>query len=331
MSKKEKNLFFAISALILIATLVAIIIHFQTPRIFIKGFVDLKDVQEYKTYFETQINTYAANPTWNPNSLFNTKNQPEIAGEASIVVDLNSGKVLAEKNADEKREIASLVKIMTAIIALEHKDLTDEIIISKKAASIGENTINLTEGETYTLKELLYGLILHSGNDAAYAISEGVVGENVIDTKDKIETFTTWMNIKAKELGLTNTYFADPSGLDDASYSTPRDLVKLTTYALKHQTFRKIVKTVETELTGQNHKYVYLYNQTNLLTTYPGVYGVKTGYTEKAGLCLITYAHNEGVELIGVVLNSTDRRGDMIQLLDYGFSSLEIKIAHNLL
>lgn len=331
MFKKEKSKSFVISVPILIIALVAIVNHFQPSRTLIRGVINLENTKEYKTYLQSRLYTYLTNPTWNPTIGFNLENQPQIAGKASILVELNSGKVLAEKNADEKREIASLVKVMTAIVALEHKNLSDEIEISKEAASVGENTMGLTENEIYTLEELLYGLILHSGNDAAYAIAESVVGDKVIESKTQIETFTTWMNIKAKELGLKNTYFADPSGLDDASYSTPRDLVKLTRYALKNPTFREIIKTVDKELVSEKHKYVYLYNQTNLLTTYPGVYGVKTGYTEKAGLCLITYAQKDGVELVGVVLNSIDRRGDMIRLLDHGFSSLKIEIQHNLL
>jgi serine-type D-Ala-D-Ala carboxypeptidase (penicillin-binding protein 5/6) len=139
------------------------------------------------------------------------------------------------------------------------------------------------------------------------------------------------MNIKAQELGLNDTYFADPSGLENNSYSTPYDLVKLTRYALKNPEFRKIVKTVEIEFKSKGHKDMYLYNQTNLLTTYPGAAGVKTGYTGKAGMCLITYAENNGVELIGVVLKSDDRRGDMILMLDHGFSTLGVAVEHNLL
>jgi D-alanyl-D-alanine carboxypeptidase len=181
----------------------------------------------------------------------------------------------------------------------------------------------LTTGEVYTLKELLYGLLLNSGNDAAYAIADGVAGDT--------STFVEWMNIKAKEIGLENTEFKDPSGLDDNTYSTAQDLIKLSRYAMKHDLFREIVKTYNIELTSDTHKYVYLENATNLLTSYPGVAGVKTGYTEEAGLCLVTYASNNGHEIMGVVLKSIDRKGDMILMLDHGFGTLGVEVHHNLL
>jgi D-alanyl-D-alanine carboxypeptidase (penicillin-binding protein 5/6) len=213
---------------------------------------------------------------------------------------------------------------MTALVALEHGNLEQRVVISEKAASVGENAMGISAGESYSLKELLYGMLLNSGNDAATAIAEGTAGNE--------EMFVRWMNIKATEIGLTNTYFADPSGLNDASYSTAEDLVTLTHFALKHDEFRNAVKTVEEEYPYSDaHKYIYLSNQTNLLTTYPGVLGVKTGYTEEAGLCLVTYAVNEGRELIGVVLNSVDRKGDMIRMLDSSFSGLGVNVEHNLL
>jgi D-alanyl-D-alanine carboxypeptidase (penicillin-binding protein 5/6) len=183
--------------------------------------------------------------------------------------------------------------------------------------------MGITEGEIYTVEELLYGLILHSGNDSAYALAEGTAGS--------VEEFTKWMNFKAKELGLLNTYFADPSGLDDSTYSTAYDLARLTEYALLNTEFRRISKTRELEIYSDTHKYMFLENQTNLLTSYPGVEGVKTGYTEEAGLCLITYSRNNGVELVGVVLNSLDRKGDMVLMLDFGHSEYNMFFDHHLL
>jgi D-alanyl-D-alanine carboxypeptidase (penicillin-binding protein 5/6) len=184
--------------------------------------------------------------------------------------------------------------------------------------------MGISAGEIYSLRELLYGMLLNSGNDAATAVAEGVAEDE--------KTFVEWMNIRASELGLINTYFADPSGLDDSSYSTAEDLTVLAHFALEHEEFRNIVRTVEKEYSySEEHKYISLYNQTNLLTTYPGVLGVKTGYTEEAGLCLVTYAVNEGREIIGVVLNSIDRKGDMIRMLDSGFSGMGIRVEHHLL
>jgi D-alanyl-D-alanine carboxypeptidase (penicillin-binding protein 5/6) len=254
---------------------------------------------------------------------FGTANQPLIAGNSALMVDLNTNKILYEKNSNQRMKIASLTKIMTAIIALEHKDYNEKIYVTRHAAYIGEDTMYLTTGEVYTLKELLYGLLLNSGNDAAYAIADGVAGDT--------STFVEWMNIKAKEIGLENTEFKDPSGLDDNTYSTAQDLIKLSRYAMKHDLFREIVKTYNIELTSDTHKYVYLENATNLLTSYPGVAGVKTGYTEEAGLCLVTYASNNGHEIMGVVLKSIDRKGDMILMLDHGFGTLGVEVHHNLL
>ncbi len=245
--------------------------------------------------------------------------QPEISAESGLVVDINSGQIVFEKNSTKKMKIASLVKIMTAVVALEHKNLDERIVVSEKAAGIGENTMGISEGEVYTLEELLYGLLLNSGNDSAYAIAEGVAGS--------ADDFVDWMNIKAKELSLNNTEFFDPSGLNDDTYSTAVDLVKLSRYAMQNEDFKRIVGTVEFELPySERHKYLYLENQTNLLTTYPGVGGVKTGYTEEAGYCLVTYAKNEGIELIGVVLNSVNRKFDMLNLLNFGFGVYGIEV-----
>ena len=289
----------------------------------IRGYIPDSKINGKQMYSQTKINSYEPEPEWWPADKFETSNQPEISGHSGLLVDLNTGHVLFEKNSNEKMKIASLAKIMTAVVALEHKKLDSKMYVSKKVAGIGENSMQIDEGEIYTLEELLYGLILHSGNDSAYAIAEGAAGNS--------DRFVEWMNFKAKEIGLANTHFTDPSGLDDSAYSTATDLVKLTRYALKNPEFRNIVKTVEKELTSDTHKYIYLYNQTNLLTTYPGVAGVKTGYTEEAGLCLVTYANNEGKEVVGVVLNSVDRKGDMILMLDHGYQTLGVNVEHNLL
>lgn len=265
-------------------------------------------------YEKTIINSYNPEPLWSPGAPFGISDQPVISGESGLLVDLNTGRVLFEKNSSKKLKIASLTKIMTAIVALEHKDINSKIYVTRTAAYVGENTMYLTNGEIYTLKELLLGLMLNSGNDAAYAIAHGVAGDT--------QTFVKWMNLKAEELGLQNTVFADPSGLDDGNESTAQDLVKLSRYAMKNPIFAEIVKTQTAELESETHKYVFLENQTNLLSTYPGVEGIKTGYTEAAGLCLVTYANYEGNRVIGAVLKSNDRKGDMILMLNHGFGSL---------
>jgi len=293
---------------------------FAFRKLFTREIVIKEDLSE-KKYYTSLLRSENLGSEWEPGEMLevNLEDQPEISAESGLVVDINSGKIVFEKNSKEKMKIASLVKIMTAVVALEHKNLDERIVVSKKSAGVGENTMGISEGEVYTLEELLYGLMLNSGNDSAYAISEGVAGN--------AEDFVDWMNIKAKELSLNDTEFFCPSGLNDETYSTAVDLVKLSRYAMQNEDFRRIVGTVDFELPySERHKYLYLENQTNLLTTYPGVGGIKTGYTEEAGYCLVTYAKNEGVELIGVVLNSVNRKFDMLNLLNFGFGVYGIEV-----
>ena len=201
---------------------------------------------------------------------------------------------------------------MTAVIALENKRQDDRYYVSKSNL-VGENSMGLTPGEVLTLEELLYGLILPSGNDAAEVLASNYPGGRA--------EFVKAMNDKASSLGLENTNFTNPSGLegDGKQYSTAYDLLVITRYAIKNfPLFREVVATVEKEIPySEDHKYFYLYNETNLLTSYPGIRGVKTGYTPEAGLCLVTYLDYEGHEIIGVLLGSQNRRQEMKDLLDY--------------
>ena len=294
--------------------------YFIFKKVFVEEIVVQEDMTE-KNYYSTLLKTGGLPSDWGPGEVFGIEGQPEITGESAILVDINSGKILYEKNSTKKMKIASLVKIMTALVALEHKNLDEEIIVTYRASDIGENTMALSSGEVYTLEELLYGLVLNSGNDAAYAIAEGVGGS--------VETFVKWMNMKVEELNMNDTEIFDPSGLNDETYSTAVDLVKLSRYVMQNDDFRRIAGTFSIELPySEKHKSLYLENQTNLLTTYPGVGGIKTGYTEEAGLCLVTYAKNEDVELIGVVLNAVNRKFDMIVTLDYGYSLFGIELEH---
>jgi len=250
-------------------------------------------------------------------------NLPNLSARNDIFIDLDSKKSIFQKDPEQIVPIASLTKVMTAIIAVEHYKLNGEIVISNRASEVGENSMGLTNGEVYTLNELLYGLVLNSGNDSAVAIAEGVAGSE--------ENFVSWMNEKAKELGLKNTFFADSSGLSPKNVSTSYDLALLSSYALKYPELTTIFSTYEYEIPyNAKHKYLFLQNQTNLLTTYPGVKGIKTGYTEEAGLCLITYAENNGKKILGIILGSLDRRGDAIIGLNYSFSNLGVFINYKI-
>ena len=273
--------------------------------------------KEKIAYEATFLNKEDQNPqgvVFNP-LIVENNSFPEVSARNAFFVNLTNDEIVFSKDSKQKVPIASLVKIMTAVVAVEHVKLVSGFPVSQKAATTGENAMGISEGEIYTLEELLYGLVLNSGNDSAVAIAEGVAGDE--------ENFVSWMNTKAQELGLLDTKFSDASGLnanEKEYYSTAYDLAVLTEYALNKPVLAKIFSTFEYEIPWSGkHKYLYLQNQTNLLTTYPGVKGVKTGYTEEAGLCLVTYSENGGQKILGVILGSQDRKGDAIILLNYSF------------
>ncbi|HHW31919.1 MAG TPA: D-alanyl-D-alanine carboxypeptidase [Clostridiaceae bacterium] len=237
---------------------------------------------------------------------------PVINAQAAVVMDMDSGRVLFEKNAYSRRAMASTTKIMTAILAVENGNLNDEVTISKRAASIRGSTIGLQEGDKLTLKELLYGLMLSSGNDAAIAIAEHI--------GSSVEEFAKMMTKKAYQIGARNTCFINPHGLDtDGHYTTAYDMALIARYALNNPIINEIVKTQKIQ-----SSFGTLYNTNELLGVYPGADGVKTGYTGKAGRCLVASATRNGHRLISVVLGSPTR-GARAQsskdILDYAFST----------
>lgn len=240
---------------------------------------------------------------------------PKIEAGAAIVVDMKSGRVLYEKNAHTRRAIASTTKIMTAIVAIEKGNLDDKVKVSKKAASIRGSTIHLKAGEELTLKELLYGLMLRSGNDAAIAIAEHIGGS--------VEGFAALMNEKVKELGLKNTQFVTPHGLDTPGhYSTAYELAQIARYALNNPTFSQIVGTQNINAAGRS-----FYTTNEMLGAYPGADGVKTGYTGQAGRCLVTSATRNDMRFISVVLNCssrTVRAQSSRAILDYAFNNYSL-------
>lgn len=245
-------------------------------------------------------------------------NPPTLTAIAALSYDVTGSKTIYAYNESKRVPMASLTKIMTAIVALENDSPTSLYTVSKNAAGVGENVMGLTAGEQLTLKDLLYGMMLPSGNDAAEVIAEG--------SKFGRSGFIYQMNKKAESLGLNNTHFTNPSGLegDGAQYSTAIDLLILSRYAMKNPNFAKIVGTYEYEIPETStNKYFLLRNDTNLLTSYPGVKGIKTGFTWEAGMCLVTYYQRDGITIISILLNSQDRRGEMKTLLDYSIRKLE--------
>jgi serine-type D-Ala-D-Ala carboxypeptidase (penicillin-binding protein 5/6) len=243
----------------------------------------------------------------------------DITAKSALIYDISKDNVIFEKEPDKKLPMASLTKIMTAIIALENKLHNNSYLVTEESL-VGENSMGLTAGEVMKMEDLLYGLLLPSGNDAAEVLASNYPTGR--------EGFITAMNQKAESLGLKNTNFTNPSGLqgDGNQYSTAYDLLVITRYALENfSLFAKVVSTAEHTIPQTRyHKAYKLYNETNLLTTYEGVKGVKTGFTDEAGLCLVTYLDYKGHKIVAIILNSADRRAEMRNLLDYALSAYGI-------
>jgi serine-type D-Ala-D-Ala carboxypeptidase (penicillin-binding protein 5/6) len=242
---------------------------------------------------------------------------PDLAPSAyaAILMDANSGRVLYEKEADKKLLIASITKIMTAILAIKKKKgkLTDLVTIGPNAVGVEGSSIYLKVGQKIPLRSLLYGLMLRSGNDAAVAIAEYIAGS--------VPKFADMMNQKAKELGMTHSHFMNPTGLDQPGhYSSARDMAKLTAYAMRDGDFRKIVSTkvITVPWPGEAGGRTFR-NKNKLLTLYPYANGVKTGFTKKARRTLVSAARRDGVQLIAVTLNDPNDWNDAINMFKYGF------------
>ncbi|MBM7564441.1 D-alanyl-D-alanine carboxypeptidase family protein [Paenibacillus sacheonensis] len=241
----------------------------------------------------------------------------------AALVDVESGRILYSHNGDKPMLIASLTKIMTAIVAIEHGKLSDMVETSARAAGKEGSSIYLRRGEKMSLHNMLYGLMLRSGNDAATAIAEHVGGSE--------EGFVHMMNAKAELLGLANTQFMNPSGLDaNGHYSSANDLAKLTAYALKNPVFKEIVKTKSKSAPNPNDPWDYVWkNKNKMLAMYEGADGVKTGYTKKSLRCLVSSATRSGQQLVAVTINDRNDWNDHMHMLNYGFTYFPLsEIAH---
>lgn len=245
--------------------------------------------------------------------------EPTINSRAAIVYDRLSGTILYEKNENEKRKMASTTKIMTAIVVIEKSNLDDIVLVSSKAASTGGSRLGLHTNDKISVLNLLYGLLLCSGNDAAVALAE-YVGKSV-------EGFADLMNAKACELNLTSTHFVTPHGLDhDEHYTTAYELALITNYALKNEVFRNLVGTKNYTISINGYK-KNLSNTNELLGNLDGVYGVKTGFTNGANRCLVTSIKRDNMDLICIVLGADtkkDRTKDSNQLIKYAFKNFEM-------
>lgn len=238
-----------------------------------------------------------------------------VSAQSAILIDAESGSVIFEKDAEKRLPMASTTKIMTALIALESGNLDRTVVVDENSVGIEGSSLYLKSGETLTMEELLYGLLLASANDAATAIACEIAGN--------CESFAVLMNERAQQLGLSNTHFTNPHGLDDSEhYTSAHDLATLTTEAMQNESFREIVSTVQKNISQGDNGVRCLVNHNRLLKSYDGAVGVKTGYTRSSGRCLVSAANREGVKLIAVTLNAPNDWEDHRKLLDYGFEHL---------
>lgn len=239
------------------------------------------------------------------------------SARAAVLIERNTGMVLLCHNENEPLPMASTTKVMTALLALEKGNLDDVVTVGRNAYGVPGTSIYLDLGEQITLRDLLYGLLLASGNDAAIAIAEHIGGS--------VEAFCAMMTERAAELGCEDTVFVNPNGLPaEGHHTTAYDLALIAREAMTHETFREIVSTQRASIPWEGRSYDRILNNKNrLLAAYEGATGIKTGYTRAAGRCLVFGARRDGLEVIGVVLNCADWFNEAARLMDLGFERYE--------
>lgn len=240
---------------------------------------------------------------------------PTNSAVSAVLIDCDSGRILYQKNPNEQRLIASITKLMTALVAVESQpDLAQRVKIKAEWTGAEGSSLYLKPNEDLSLETLLYGLLLHSGNDAAVAIAGFCAGDT--------ETFVEWMNRRASDLGMTRTHFQNPNGLNDEQhYSTALDMARLAAHCMQNETLAKIVATKSIALEGRSFT-----NHNKLLWQYANCVGMKTGYTQMAGRTLITSARKDGQTLAVVTLSDPNDWADHKALFDYGFETFTQKI-----
>ena len=242
----------------------------------------------------------------------------ESSARSAVLIESETGKILLQHNAHEKLPMASTTKVMTALVAIEQGDLDAEVTVGRNAYGVPGTSIYLEMGEKLPLRDLLYGLMLASGNDAAVAIAEHIGGD--------VDSFCRRMTERAAELGCNDTVFLTPHGLPkEGHYTTAYDLALIARQAMSYEVFREIVSTKRASIPWQGRSYQRILNNKNkLLTAYDGATGIKTGYTKAAGRCLVFGAQRDGMEVIGVALNCSNWFDEAARLMDEGFERYEM-------
>lgn len=241
------------------------------------------------------------------------KKAPDLSSEAALIKDLNSGKVIYQKNPGKKLSPASITKLMTAIIGVNHFKMDDLLTVPGQAL-VGGSTMNLISGEKLTFRSLLYGMMLNSGNDAAYTIALNYPGG--------VNMFVSQMNKKVKELGLVDTNFDNPAGFDSPNnYSSAYDLSQIASLAAQTQELQRVVATKETSVMAYDSGKVHYLKNLNKLLGEDGILGLKTGYSEKSGENLVTLVEKNSNKILTVVLNSKDRFGETRKLIDWTYDN----------
>ena len=243
--------------------------------------------------------------------------QNGISAKSAVLIEASTGRIIYSKNANQPLPMASTTKIMTALVALEQMPTDTVITVVREAVGIEGSSIYLYEGETLTLGQLIYALMLESANDAAVAIAYAVAGG--------VDKFADLMNQKADSLGLTSTRFKNPHGLDeDGHYTTAYELAKTTSVALQNDFLREVVSTKKKTIPMRDGEGTrVLINHNKLLRSYEGAIGVKTGFTKKSGRSLVSAAERDGLRLIAVTIGAPDDWRDHTLMLDYGFACYE--------
>ena len=279
----------------------------------IKGFSALL-LATFVAFFSAFLISTAATPTQITSKI-------SISGDSAVLYEPINRTFVYSKNADQKRSMASTTKIMTALVALENSELSSHVTVTSESVGIEGSSVGLKKGESLSMRDLLYLMMLESANDAASAIAIHVGGS--------IAGFAEMMNERANSLGMDNTKFQNPHGLsDEEHYTTAADLALLAAAALDNPTFSEIVSTKNHTLKLHENQSFTASNHNKLLRMYDGAIGVKTGFTKKSGRCLVGAAMRDGVKLICVTLSAPDDWNDHIKLFDYGFSLFEsVKLA----